>query len=61
MKNCIFLNIALILFYHLINGLRHVSWDLNFNLPINLVMSSAKLSGVLLIIFIMVILQNIIS
>nr|WDA66158.1 succinate:cytochrome c oxidoreductase subunit 3 [Lithothamnion corallioides] len=60
-KNCIFLSITLLLAYHVINGLRHISWDLGFNLPINIVINSAKISALILFIFITFLLQNIIN
>nr|AYR06589.1 succinate:cytochrome c oxidoreductase subunit 3 [Lithothamnion sp.] len=60
-KNCIFFNVTLLLLYHLINGLRHINWDLGFNLSINLLLNSAKISILLLFIFWILLLQRIIN
>lgn len=60
-KNCIFLNIMLIIFYHLINGLRYISWDFSNSLSINLVINSAKAILVSLFIFAILLIQKTIS
>ena len=51
-KNSIFLNLLVILFYHILNGLRHIIWDLGFNLPIKIVLNSAKIVSIFLFLYV---------
>nr|YP_009541972.1 succinate:cytochrome c oxidoreductase subunit 3 [Synarthrophyton chejuense]AYR06642.1 succinate:cytochrome c oxidoreductase subunit 3 [Synarthrophyton chejuense] len=52
-QNCIFLNIALFFLYHLFNGLRHLFWDLGFNLFVKNLKYTSKISTLILLIFIL--------
>lgn len=61
LKNTIFLNIILIFSYHLLNGLRHISWDLGFNLLMNTVKNSSEILIFILTIVIIFVLQTIIN
>nr|WDA66131.1 succinate:cytochrome c oxidoreductase subunit 3 [Phymatolithon calcareum] len=59
LKNCVFLNCVLVFSYHLINGLRHISWDLGFNLRVNTVMHLSRINILVLFILTIFILQTI--
>lgn len=50
LKNTLFLLIILFLNYHSVNGVRHIIWDLGYNLPIVTVERSAKI--IVLVIFV---------
>jgi len=41
-KNSFFINFIIFFCYHMLNGIRHIIWDLGFILPINKVLISAK-------------------
>nr|YP_009660501.1 succinate:cytochrome c oxidoreductase subunit 3 [Corallina chilensis]QCS25449.1 succinate:cytochrome c oxidoreductase subunit 3 [Corallina chilensis] len=59
-QNAFILNFLVIFLYHLLNGLRHISWDLNFNLSINLVYSTAKCISVILLVYLLFFVQKIV-
>nr|UVF63030.1 succinate:cytochrome c oxidoreductase subunit 3 [Synarthrophyton patena] len=49
-KNSIFLNIVLIFLYHTINGIRHIFWDLGFNLIIKFIKNTAIIISMVIIV-----------
>ena len=51
-QNSIILNLLITFFYHVLNGLRHIIWDLGFNLPIKFILTSAIFIGFFLILYI---------
>ena len=60
-KNSIYLNIIIFLVYHMLNGIRHILWDLGFFLPIKNVNISANLINFILVCFIFFFLLKIIN
>ncbi len=48
-QNSIYLNITFFLLYHMLNGIRHIIWDLGFFLPINNVNISVNLINFILV------------
>lgn len=44
-NNSLFLNLMIFLSYHMLNGVRHIVWDLGFILPVKIVLNSAKILG----------------
>lgn len=61
LQNSFFLNFILLITYHSINGLRHINWDLGFNLLIKAINFTAKSIILFLVIIIFTKLQSIIN
>lgn len=59
-QNAFFLVLVIIFFYHGLNGLRHISWDLGFILPIKNVLSSAIIISFILFCYFVFLLLKII-
>nr|QJF58171.1 succinate:cytochrome c oxidoreductase subunit 3 [Corallina officinalis] len=59
-QNTFILNFTTIFLYHLLNGLRHISWDLSFNLSINLIHSTARYVSVIIFVYLVFLIQKIV-
>lgn len=59
-QNSFFLNLSIFFLYHLLNGVRHITWDLGFNLPIKIILRSTIVLIFILFIYIFYITQSII-
>lgn len=59
-QNAFILNLTIIFLYHLLNGLRHISWDLSFNLSINLIYSTAKYISIIILVYLLFLIQKIV-
>nr|YP_009589035.1 succinate:cytochrome c oxidoreductase subunit 3 [Corallina ferreyrae]QBL75551.1 succinate:cytochrome c oxidoreductase subunit 3 [Corallina ferreyrae] len=59
-QNAFILNLTIIFLYHLLNGLRHISWDLSFNLSIDLIYSTAKYISIIILIYLLFLIQKIV-
>nr|YP_009542001.1 succinate:cytochrome c oxidoreductase subunit 3 [Neogoniolithon spectabile]AYR06671.1 succinate:cytochrome c oxidoreductase subunit 3 [Neogoniolithon spectabile] len=49
LENLLFLNIIIILIYHGSNGLRHILWDMGYNLYINVINKTAIFTSFLVL------------
>lgn len=59
-KNSIYLNLTLLLSYHILNGLRHIFWDLGFILSTTQLLNSVKfLSFTIFTLLIFIMLKNV--
>lgn len=51
--NVTFLNISILIFYHLLNGVRHITWDLGFYLKVkNIDMTALYLTFIITLFFV---------
>ena len=60
-QNSIYLNVTIFLIYHMLNGIRHIIWDLGFFLPIKNVNVSIKVINFGLICYVVFSILKIIS
>lgn len=61
LQNCIFINFLVLITYHSINGLRHINWDLGFNLFLKPINITSKIIILFLTILLFLKLQSIIN
>lgn len=60
-QNTLFLNLVIFFLYHMLNGIRHISWDLGFILPIKTVLNSAKFLVLILVGYIILLISKIVT
>lgn len=59
--NIAFLNISILIFYHLLNGIRHIIWDLGFYLKIEYINVTALYLIFVIAIFFIYLIQKLLS
>lgn len=60
-QNTLFLNLTLFLYYHVINGIRHIIWDLGYILFIDRIQVSAKIIIISILIISIILFYKIIN
>ena len=60
-KNAIFFNIILFFSYHMLNGIKHIIWDLGYILPIKKIFMSANFINLALLIYTLFLIKQILN
>lgn len=60
-QNVFFLVLIIFFYYHMLNGIRHINWDLGFILPIKKVSSSAIFISLTLLFYFVFLILKIVS
>lgn len=60
-QNSFFLILTIFFYYHVLNGIRHISWDLGFILPINTVLNSARFLSLALFCYFVILVLKIVN
>ena len=60
LKNTLFLILTIFFLYHMLNGIRHVIWDLGFILPIKTLIFSTKIINFVLVSYVFILIKRII-
>ena len=60
LKNTLFLILTIFFLYHMLNGIRHVIWDLGFILPIKTLIYSTKIINFVLVSYVFILIKRII-
>ena len=46
LQNALFINLIIFFIYHMLNGIRHILWDLGYTLPVKIIQASVRLLGI---------------
>ena len=61
LQNALFINLTIFLIYHMLNGIRHILWDLGYNLPVKIIQASVWFLGIIIFLIINILIYKIIN